>query len=265
MRYINDTSGYENISIGYTDSDGYINVYLEPDIIHKIRMSKTDFQTSIEDWTPDPTYYGIYYPKQFTLYRDEVSYMNETIYNEIITFNGYISGTTLTVNYTDSSSSTTDITIYVYEHNSSNTSAQLIYTWTQTGNNDYHPTATINTSNCYSIYLDLNHSEFGYINSYGGTICVRTGITTKTRFDTLLDLNFKHCPFGWSNLFGFFILLGSIFSFGQQNVGVSLLFTGGIMAFINSVIGLALLNVAIPAVIVSLGIIVLWGERGRVT
>jgi len=265
MRYINDTVGYENISILLTGGYGYCpSSALIPNEAYAVRIEATGYITATYDMHPVTIAYDVDRYFTFMIFFESVEYMNETIYWEIITFNGYISGTSLYVNYTDTSGGTTNTSITVYEHNSSNSSYTVFATDSRIGNNSFQLTYTnINTSNCFELVLDLNHSVYGYKHAHGGILCVHVGITTKTRFDTLLDLNFKHCPFGWSNLFGFFILLGSIFSFGQHNVGISLMFSGGILMFINSVIGLAFLTVTIPVLFIFFGILVLYSEKGK--
>ncbi|NIQ88322.1 MAG: hypothetical protein GWN93_04295 [Deltaproteobacteria bacterium] len=131
----------------------------------------------------------------------------------------------------------------------------------RTADNSFNLVYAIEDGMCYEVTLNISHSVFGTFYDFR-IVCDRETITTKERFDNIFDLNFKYNPFGWSNTFGFFLLLATMFSFGQQHVGMSMLFTGGVMIFINSIIGLALVSVVISMGIICLGIAVLWGERG---
>jgi len=263
MRYINDTVGYENVSILLTDGNGYCPaVYLIPNEDYAVKISATGYITVTSELFPITIVYGDERYHVYTLYFEEEEYLNETIYDEIITFNGHLSGNTLYVNYTDSSSLTLNTSLVIYEFNTSTDLKTAIQWDNRTTDHDFQATFNVNGSSCFEVVLFLNHTTFGFVHD-SFIVCGRTTITTKARFDTLLDLNFKHCPFGWSNLFGFFILLGCLFSFGQSNVGVSLLLCGGILAFINSVIGLAFMTVTVPTLFIFFGVLVLYSERGK--
>jgi len=258
LRYINSTVGWKNVSITYTDGNGQFLVHLIPDTLYKVRLNKTGFITSLHDYLPSDSLFT----KTFRIYFEEQEYMDEDIYHEIISFTTGITGSNLFIDFfcSDNGISSTNIVIY----NISNTSGvkTAVHWDNRTDDNDFDFTYIIEDGMCYEISLSLIHSVYGTINDIR-LVCDRDTITTSTRFDTLLDLNFKYMPFGWSNLFGFFILISTMFMFGQQHVGVSLLFTGGVLAFINSVIGLAFLTVSVPAVIICFGVAVLWSERGR--
>lgn len=265
-KYINDSWGYKNLSVLITDGYGYcppVSLIAYDEYI--VTIVADGYINATYDLHPVPIIYGDERDKYFTftIYTTETEYLNETMYHEKISFTIEMNSVYLFVNYSDSTSLTEDFTISIFEHNSSNTSFALYSRTTQVDVQSIDIVHSINNSNCYSATLDLNHTIFGYTHDIVGPICWRLGITTKTRFDTLLDLNFKHCPFGWSNLFCFFILLGTMFSFGQRNVGVGMIITGGILAFINSVIGFNILNVFIPATLVALGLLVMWSERGK--
>jgi len=264
LRYINDTVEYENISILLTDGSGYCPaVWLIPNEDYAAHITASSYNTEVFDFFPIPITYVE--DRYFTFQLDftETGYQNETMYDETITFNGYISGTTLYINYSDTSSLTTNTAVNIYEYNSSNATVVLFCTEdSRTGDHSFQITKTITSGNCYEVTLNLNHTTFGYTHS-SFIVCSRTTLTTKTDFDTLFDINFGYNPFGWSNTFGLFVLIATMFSFGQRNSGISLLLCGFILLGINSVIGLALITVSIPVIFICLGILVQWNNQRR--
>jgi len=264
QRYINDTLGYEDVSIMLTDGNGYCpSVWLIPDEDYAARIVASGYVTERFIFNPIPIVYVEDRYFTFQLSFTEEDYDNETIYDEIITFNGYISGTTLYINYTDTSSLTINTAINVYEYNTSNTSVVKFCSQdSRTGIHSFQISKTINSSNCYEVTLDLNHTTFGYIHG-SFIVCGRTTLTSKTTFDNLFDINFGYNPFGWSNTFGLFLLIATLFSFGQRNSGISLLLCGFILLGVNSVIGLALITVSIPVIFICLGILVQWTNQRR--
>ncbi|NIQ92473.1 MAG: hypothetical protein GWN93_27230 [Deltaproteobacteria bacterium] len=240
-----------------TDSAGQVLVYLMYNEVYKVRVNKSGYQTAFYDYIPSDSLFT----KTFRILFEEEEYMNESIYHELISFTSEISGTSLFINFTCSDNNIVSTAIVVYNI-SNTTGTRTAIEWdNRSADNSFNLVYAIEDGMCYEITLTLVHSIYGTTSDYR-TVCSRTGITTKTRFDTLFDLNFKYNPFGWSNLFGFFVLLATMFSFGQQHVGISMLFTGGVLIFINSIIGLALITAAVPTAIICLGVIVLWGERG---
>ena len=52
-RYFEDV-GFENISILYTDAIGQCNLYLIPNVLYKVFISKDGYTTEVSDWIPDP-------------------------------------------------------------------------------------------------------------------------------------------------------------------------------------------------------------------
>ena len=81
----------------------------------------------------------------------------------------------------------------------------------------------------------------------------------------MFDANFGSSPggFGWSNILGFFVMLGILFGFDQRNSGVGIIITGGILLFINSVIGLSVIGTVIPILFIAFGILVQWRNQRR--
>ena len=51
-RYINTTDSFEDVSILYTDANGQIDIYLIPETIYKIQISKQYYETEYSDYIP---------------------------------------------------------------------------------------------------------------------------------------------------------------------------------------------------------------------
>jgi len=262
--YDNTSGTFNDVSSRYTDAYGEISVYLIGGKHYKVNLTKDEFKNIRgADYFPDPNYYGINHPKFFKMYYNDTIYMNETIYEDTITVTGEISGTDFVVTFNCDDNNMENTSLIIYEINGSTGVTVAVDWYNTTSSNSWTRTYfDINTSNCFQAVLYLNHTIFG---SYVDTRidCVISTITTKNKFDTLLINNFKYNPFGWSNVFGFVILVFTMFSFGQQHVALSMFMSGGVIAFINTVVGLNLVQVAVPTVIICLGIMVLWSERGR--
>lgn len=250
---------FQNISILQTSDSGQVNVYLIPDVLHKVEISKSGYVTTYEDYIPSSDILT----HSFTLVLDDVDITPDHVESEEIDFSGYISGTILYINYTDNLDSTVDTQIYIYEINSTTGAISLFTSFTDTTNSDYQVNTTINNSNSYQVILYYNHSIFGNIRHtlyFQSTI---TTLTTGSEANNLFNLNYGGTPFGWSNIFMFIFLTACLFSFGQRGAGISLILTGSMFLFINSIIGFGnhLSTVAggvIPVLFVIVGVLVIW-------
>jgi hypothetical protein len=164
-RYINTTGEFENISVGFTDANGFFSVYLYADTIHKLKITKDGFITLHEEYIPDPIYYGIYYPKIFIL-----SY--ETTEPDVITPVDYlrVTGTlytnsTMHVTYLDIANETIDTTFYVYEYYDE--TETLINVTNSTGTNNFSFWIySVNTTIMHIIRLYSNHTTLGYVEGF---------------------------------------------------------------------------------------------------
>ena len=263
-KYVNETYGFANLSIQYSDGNGFISSHLEPGVLHKIIVSANGYLDQTVDYIPDGTYYGYAYPKVIRLSFDSSEYTNESTYNEVVTFNGFISGSTLYVNFSDVAGLTINTTIRVYQINQTSDSIVLNYTDSRSGDNDFQLSVSgVSDVYSYQVVLWLNHSRFGdVVDSF---IIVRSGrnITSTDRFNDLFDLNYGTNPLGWSNIAMFFFMLIGLFSFGERGSGVSLILTGAIILGVNSVIGLNVIGTLLPIVFMVLGILVINNQINR--
>ena len=69
-RYIEAAASYEIVSSLYTDANGYVNLYLIPEITYKVFISKEDYNNTVSDYIPpQPNQYGQTTEKWFRLVR----------------------------------------------------------------------------------------------------------------------------------------------------------------------------------------------------
>ena len=267
--YNNYTEVWDEKSSFLTDGYGQGDVWLVPGVLYKVNISASGYDSvSGQDWTPVYIEYSDDRYKTFQLEFTEQDYDNATSYSYCIIFNGYISGGTAFVNYTDSCTNTIDTAFYVYEFNHSTNTSSLYSSWSNSSVNDMVVSFTVNTSNSYTVVLFLNHSSFGFVsNSFilGGHPWGynKDVLTSKTEFNNVFDILGDN-PFGWANVFGIFMLLVGLFAFGQRNIGVGMVMTGIIMVGIQAVIGIVFITFAAWTLLIVLGMLVQWHVNRRV-
>jgi len=268
QRYIANTSQYENVSILFTDGAGYAFLFLIPETTYQITLSKDGYQTQIAEYIP----FADVFTHSFVLLFEEEEFENITgDWWEDITFEGYMSSTTLTVNYTDNLDQTINVSFIVYEYNYTTYNYTAVYWWNSTDqadptDNDFQFSTSVNSSNYHRVQMFLNHTTHGYILHSIEFLPVDQAyrdITTITRLDELLDDILGENPFGWGNFFAFIVLIAGLFSFGEQGVGISLMGTGFLFLFLSVVIGIFAIMVVVPVLFIVLGILVEWNVRQR--
>jgi len=249
-----------------TGDYGYCSIYLVPNTLYKVFVNKSGYINKTDNWITDPENYGLGNPLiiQIAL---EIPVLPEITYNEAVTFNGYMDAAGIIyVNYTDSTNQTISTSIRVYALITNTT----IYWDNRTSDSDFSFwVAGGNTSLIYRVELELHHTTFGVHSptdffDVGGFL---RNLTSAAFFNALFVANYGTSPggFGWSNLFGFFVLVVGVFAFGQRNSGVALLITGGLLAFINVIIGLNLLGGVIPILFIVMGVLIQWRNHRKET
>ena len=68
-KYINTTESWQTIYDVYTDANGQVEVYLTPNTLYKVQISKSGYQTSYTDYIPNPDIYT----HTFVLFASNVS------------------------------------------------------------------------------------------------------------------------------------------------------------------------------------------------
>lgn len=246
LLYLNETGEWETTSISYTGANGQSDIYLlaGQGILYNMRISLDGYDTQINEFTPDPDYYGVYYPTTYVLVRTAVDIPDIVTGFDIIDWDAYyISGdnTTMYISYEDSTGNTTagEISIYrngtdfVYSY--SFTSSSFDITWTL-GNHSLYD---------YNVLLNISgHPDItgGYFNDTRIVSRYETPHEHKINTAWALEVDFVEIlgenPMGWLNLVIFFFGIFILVSLGRQWAGVGIIALGGILFVFELIIGL---------------------------
>jgi hypothetical protein len=257
-RKINTT--YENVSYLYTDTNGYFNIYLQPEIDYIIVLNKTGYDEKISEWTPDPDYFGIYYPKTFRISKEQDDYQTY-VFNDTITFEGWRSGTNIRVNYTDALGKTTSLKFLLYEINTTTSAESLNSTFENTSNCSTN--FTINASNSYVVWLDLDHAVLGKENdSYTHNLSMPlyfyvtpTAIGSDTWIDNMFTVLLGENPLGWINLISYILAIVILMTFSVFNAPLGLIGSGFALGFLNIYLSFSIITIGLCTFLIVLGIL----------
>jgi len=255
-RYINTTDSFENISILYTDANGQVNIYLIPNNLYKVIISKTGYITEISDYIPDPNLHE----KIFRLQTQPENYTEEYNYNENITLTGYINKTTnkAYVNYTDTTNQTQNLCFTVYDTNITNNQTTTLGYYNYTNTNNLQFNFSVQQNHTYQIIMHLNHTVFGYKKDYLIlSYIINVTVTNNSEFNVRFNVFGKN-PLGWSGFIGIMILIAGMFAFGRRNSGLSLIMSGGIIIFLGAIIGLKILDTTFAILFIVFGVLLQW-------
>lgn len=263
-RYINDSVGYGNASIMLTDANGEVSVYLVPDELYLVVITKDGYETETSTFRPDPDYYGPYYPKEFKLLFSTTAPTVIT-FNDIIDFTATIdSSGYINVTYYDQNSRTTDTQIQIHQ------SYNRTFTWndtdSRTGDNSFTFTSSgYNTSMMHRVTLYLNHSDLGYEHV---TIFLFPIVSTMAE-STIEEY--------WTDVFGswdlgyvktFVIFLPALFFlvvFGAGHTGLGILVSGLYLGFTTVMLDVTsvISYVTLGSLLAIAGIVMIIVKRGR--
>jgi len=231
-RYINDTVGYQNVSILNSDASGQVMVHLIPLALYLFELSKTGYETETSMYTPDPDYHGVYYPTTFQLLftREEPVIITPS---DVIDFNATITASgVITVWYTDKNSHTTNTEIKIYEYH--NGSLTWNYTDTRSGDNSFTFTDTgYNISMMHKIILYVNHSDLAdtFAVLYVYLYPIRTVVEEIILEDRFTDV-FGSFELGYVKTFLIFIpCVFFLVVFGAAHTGLGILISGLYLGF----------------------------------
>ena len=263
-RYMNATDEYATISTLITDANGEAEVYLIPNTLYKVYLSKTGYDSETEDYVTDPVYYGIYYPKTFML-RSTVEGHDILTFADIITFNATIdSGGNITVWYDDANENTTDTAILIYEYY--NGSMVLNHTDERTGEDSFDFTDTgYNTSRTHAIVLYLNHSELGFEVVWIYVYPLYSPVSEDTLEAYFSDV-FGSFELGWVKTF--LVLLPAlipIIVFSPRHVGLGIIGAGCWMGFVPIFIDVSSVvqYATLAGIIIVMGMALVVIKKGR--
>lgn len=268
---INVGGSYVSVANLITDANGYASLHLNSSRTYHVNITHDDYLTENAPWSPDPDYYGIYYPKIFVMEYEEITIEEPETPAEAITFNGYINSTGyLFINYTDAMGQTLNTSICVYEINLS-TGLESVLTWFNgTTDADFQhiiSNSSINTSNNYRIVINYNHSKFGHQRQmfllHGGF----SPLTTQTDTDNIFVV-YGTNPLGWSNFIMFLFLVAGCVYGDSKDAGMYMVLLGGLFLFINYFIGFnttmgVFAGGIVPMLFIIGGIIIAWNDKRK--
>jgi len=236
QRYINTSDSYQNVTSLLTGANGDVEVYLIPNALYQIVLSKSGYDTKYEEYIPDPTFYGLNYPKYFRMYLSEGDVQEYSIFNQIVSFTATISNNgDIYISYSDSSELTIDTQVIIIEYYN-NTEVKLNYSCNNSNSFSY-TIHNANTSRSHIVRLYFNHSlsfdvvepVIRYImpvNLSGGSSQL-TAQTLEEYFTFALGEN----TLGWANTLSIILALIILSSFGPFHTGIAIIGAGaGIFA-----------------------------------
>jgi len=261
MRELNGS--YANVSNFYTNGYGQGSVYLIPDEPYKFVINLTGYETEYSDWTPSTSDTGHVFQLEYL----EVEVQEP---DDMPTFNGTRTNTTLTLTFDNRAGTITNMQFYVYEINISTGNETLFYSNTTATGDFTVVVSSLTRNNSYRVVLYYNHSLFGFQKMTLFFQGVYTPLTTPTEVNTLFQANYGTNPLGWSNFIMWIFLLVSCVDMDNKNAGARMVLLGGIFIFINTFIGFnTTLSVfaggMIPILFIVVGIIIMWNDSRKKT
>lgn len=267
-RYVNETEQFQTVGSQICDGNGEASFNLVPNELYKLNITADNYKTGYFEYTPDPDYYGIYYPKTFQLEFEEIEPQAPELIIEEIEIEAEREGTTLYVNFTDNMESMENIQIYIYEINKTTGNQTLIQTYSEsTGLNTHALSYTVNSSNDHIIQIYYNHTYWGFQSD----VRVVPGIRTPAgggNADAYISALIGSHPMGWANFLIFVFLLAAMHYADQRDASKILILLGGLFLFFNIVVGFetTLMTVAggvLPSLFVVIGLMGIWSDSKK--
>jgi hypothetical protein len=247
---------YFTVTSGLTDGNGDVTFHLLPYEHYRIFINKTGYNDATSDYMPSESVRT----KTFMIYTPDPEFDNATTYLNSIYFNATLNDNgSIYVTYHDMVNGTEYAQICVYVN-----STMLLIDCYDTSDDDmfdYYFTG-INVTYGYVVVLITEHALFGEHTDLR-YLSDRSTLTNDTEFNDLWDDIFGDNPFGWSSFIGFLVLCAGVFSFGRRNCGVALVVTGGVMMFLEFIVGLTLMGSVLGVLFIVVGILIQWGNQRK--
>ena len=267
MRYINDTMGYQNISIVLTDGSGYTPaVDLIPNQDYAVKIISEGYEVEIFDMHPIPIEYGDERWFTFMISYLDTEFPENLIESEEVVLTGERSGTTVWVNFTDNTASMIGDYVIVYGTNTTNGSVYVKKLFTHNVDS-WSESFTVNPYDSFIVVVYYNNSIWKKQCRTITISGIRSTFSTNT-IDTFLIALVGYSPFGWGNLLLWFMLIAGCYYSDGEYAGLIILLLGGLFLTLNMVFGWesTLFTVAgglIPSLFCLIGVLSLWSERHK--
>lgn len=262
-KYINVTGKYENITIVHTDGYGEADVWLIPGDHYRAFVSKTDYETAIFDWIPDPVFYGANYPKIFQIYLTTDDVVNYTFWDLII-FNATINEDgTINIVFEDTDRNTTNAQFYTYElYNYSKT---LIDTNSTTNHNITIWVDDVNISRVHEVVIYLNHSKLGFVVVYITVLSIDTPVLTETDIERKIENVIGPFKLGYVHTFLLFLpIIGLLVLPGAKHPGFAIISAALYAGFFTSIVVVGSVLLFVPFLI-AIGVILMAVKKGVIS
>jgi hypothetical protein len=274
MRYINDTEGYQNISILLTDGYGYCpSVNLIPGEAYAVNITKTNFDSAVYDLNPISIDFEVDRYHTFTIFYSGEDLEIDTFHNTIVFCKNTkweTSNDTLHIDFFDKLGETTDITITVYEFYNNTLVQNASYSYSNT--NDINIWVSgLNTSRMHQVKIvSMNHTTLGNfvnVSCYVNPLYVDDDTRTIDELETKFSNSGGDFKPGYVEAFilafpTFLILVG----IGKLDPGFAVLVAGFYLSLASYQINLLTLETAIMAIVglaLPLGIMAIIITRGK--
>lgn len=273
-RYINSTVGWENIAIKHTDANGKFNIYLIPDIIYQVNLSKDDYDTATAFYTPDTTDHT----KEFRILPSEVVSDIYILFWDTITLTGtmdkpgYLLSSNITVVYVDSNSSTVNWHFVITDLFNNTVMHDSV---TYTSQSETIIISGFNNTRTYLLTLWFNNSaSFDVVSpvsilvtstyTYRGD---RVPVDIEDRMDKIFGpFTVDGVNVGWASIISVSLALIVFVLFGPFNAGLGIIGCGMMIGFTQAMFGLVFSNAFNPMltllapVCIGIGILYIWSK-----
>lgn len=232
-KYMDETFGYQNVTILLSDGYGVASAFLIENDMYKAVASKTGYDTAYADFIANES-------QTIRLYWTTGESPEYPLFWDYITFNATMNvNGSLYINYDDSNLSTIDTTIIVYEIY--NGTLTHLITRNDSSDSFYFIITGINTSRMHIAYLYFNNTaNFDVTQPVQIIIYPITYFTPAITFASMeaqITAWIGESPgnIGWGNIIA--IVLGLIFlgAFGPLNAGLGVIMCGGVIALMKGV------------------------------
>jgi len=273
-RYINTTDSYEVVYSMYTDSNGEQSADLIPTTLYIVTLnhSSGDYVNDSYDWQPSEINYVEDAFKNFVMdFTPDTPAVIETV-DENTIFTVETAGNQMFINFSCSLPSVTDAQVSIYQVNPSNLTTWLYAYYTYTNQDSFNIQLTVNTSCSYQIQLSFNHTLMPHTHHktfFFDKIEFEnwTTITTPAEVDKIIGDLLGTNPFMWGNFIVFLFVIAMFFYIDSKEAGKLMVLIGGLLLFLDMVIGFIDMSsgglILIPTLMILLGILTMWRGSNR--
>jgi hypothetical protein len=192
---------------------------------------------------------------------------NESVqFDDIITFEGWATGTQLYINFThhaalNDTAQIYEINVTVYEINASG--FETPYYWYNTTASDFQIIPTITENTTYIVEVRVNHSvstieEGRYNYSYAPVralffYATPTELVTGTWVEHMFHQMFGDNPLGWTNTIAYIVAVILLVTFSVYNTGLGLVSSGLALGFFNIWFNFDFVSISICILLIVIG------------